>query len=300
MRLEGYTRRAVITTAAVALFCAGMTTAGAQTASAAPVTVERDYTCAVASGPRLAVDVDVTLVLPKEPTMGGGDIPYLESAFIDVNLAIGGDWAVPAARGGVRVDGDSTATLAASLVGPVTLQSRAALTFAPTWVTPSGDGLPLIARGGFPGLQLYPAGGYAIHLGDLELSLRPERADGTALGTVTATCSPDPAQSGPVGTLTSESSIVEHPVRPSQLQVTALTPTSASLTWHAVPWWFDTRDYAVYLDGVPVTFVTQKQVTITGLAPDSQHRVKIVTRDMHGFSSPPSQGLVFATPPADS
>ncbi|XVS67340.1 DUF6801 domain-containing protein [Actinosynnema sp. CA-299493] len=289
-------RGVVIGTAAVALFCAGVSTGTAHAASGTPVGLALDYTCAVASGPELTVTADVTFVLPDEG-MAGGDVPHYEPAFIDVDLALGGDRAGLAARGGVRLDGDSTATLAASFTGPVTVRSEAVLAFAPTWVTASGGGLPLAAAGGFPALLLQQAGDYAIHLGDLALSLRPERADGTPLGTITATCTPDPAQSALLGTLTSESSIVEHPVRPSRLQVTAVTPTSVSLSWHAVPWWFETWGYEVHLDGVKVAFVTGKQATITGLAPDSQHRVKIVTRDVRSFSSPPSQGLVFATPP---
>ncbi|GAB2967062.1 DUF6801 domain-containing protein [Saccharothrix stipae] len=293
MRRARNSRRALIGTATAALLCTGLVTG---TASATPVVAELHYTCAVPSGPESVVDADVTLVLPDEG-MGGGDVPYSEPAFIDVDLALGGDRAGLAARGGMRLDGDSTATLAASFAGPVTLDSAATLTFAPTWITASGGALPLTAAGGFPLLHFQRAGDYAIHLGELKLSLRPERADGTPLGTITATCTPDPGQA-PVGTLTSESSIIEHPVRPSQLRVTSLTPTSASLAWHAVPWWFETWGYEVYLDGALVSFVTDKQATITGLAPDSQHRVKIVTRDMRSFSSPPSQGLVFATPPA--
>ncbi|QQQ79147.1 fibronectin type III domain-containing protein [Saccharothrix sp. 6-C] len=296
MRGARKVRRVVIGTAAAALLCTGMSTGIAHAASGRPVGLELDYTCAVASGPQLTVAVDVTFVLPREG-MVGGDVPHFEPAFIDVDLALGGDRAGLAARGGVRLDGDSTATLAASFAGPVTLESEAVLAFAPTWVTASGGGLPLTAAGGFPGLSVQQAGDYAIHLGDLELSLRPERADGTPLGTITATCAPDPAQSTLLGTLKSEPSIVEHPVRPSQLQVTAVTPTSASLSWYAVPWWFETVGYEVHLDGVKVAFVTEKQATITGLAPDSQHRVKIVTRDLYNLSSPPSQGLVFATPP---
>ncbi|WP_367129177.1 DUF6801 domain-containing protein [Saccharothrix sp. HUAS TT1] len=296
MRRVAKSRRAVVGAAVVALFCTGALAGSAHTASATPVRSELDYTCAVESGPELVVRAGVTLVLPEEG-MANGDVPYSEPAFIDVDLSLGAERTGLAARGGVRLDGDSTATLAVGFVGPVTLESAAVLTFAPTWVTPSGDGLPLTAAGGLPGLSFARPGDYAIHLGELNLSLRPERADGTPLGTVTATCAPDPAQ-GSLGTLTSESSIIEHPVRPSQLRVTGVTPTSASLAWHAVPWWFDTWGYEVYLDGVKVAFATGKQATITGLAPDSQHRVKVVTRDVRGFSSPPSQGLVFATPPA--
>src|SRR3712207_6904684 len=50
----------------------------------------------------------------------------------------------------------------------------------------------------------------------------------------------------------------------------SVTPTSVSLAWYATPWWFDTIGYDVNLDGVNVAFVTDKQATITGLAPDTQ------------------------------
>ena len=105
-----------------------------------------------------------------------------------------------------------------------------------------------------------------------------------------------PGVSGPNDLLTvvkSESSIIEHPVRPSQLQVTAVTPTSVSLSWYSTSWWFPTIGYDVFLDGVKVAFVTDKQATLTGLSPDTQHRVKVTTKDSYGFSSPKSQGLVF-------
>lgn len=297
MRLDRNLRRAAVGTAVVALLGGGVLTGSAHAAPSRTVELGVDYTCAVASGPRVAVAADVTFVLPKEG-MVGGDVPHFEAAFIDVDLTLDIDRAGLGGRGGVRLDGDSTATLAATFTGPVTVRSQAALTFAPTWVSAAGGGLPVTVAGGFPALYLQQAGAYAIDLGDLALSLRPERADGTPLATINATCSPDPGQSTRIGTLTSEPSIVEHPVRPSQLRVTAVTPTSVSLAWYATPWWFDTIGYDVNLDGVNVAFVTDKQATITGLAPDTQHRVKIVTRDTHGFPSPPSQGLVFATPPA--
>lgn len=88
------------------------------------------------------------------------------------------------------------------------------------------------------------------------------------------------------------------PGRGEQHATRAKLPACRDRCGGRVPWWFDTRGYEVYLDGVKVAFTTDK-ATITGLAPDSRHRVKIVTRDVRGFSSPPSQGLVFATPPTD-
>ncbi|WP_147455073.1 fibronectin type III domain-containing protein [Saccharothrix australiensis] len=299
MRRRDDLRRTVIGAMAASVCCAGALVVGAPVASAAPVGLALDYTCAVATGPGLPVRVDVTGVLPDEGFAGVNSVPYLEPAFIDVDLELGASDALgrSAVPGGLRLDGDSTATLAATFVGPGgTTAAEAALAFAPTRITPSG-GSSVKAAGGFPGLTFHRAGAYDVHLGDLELSLRVERADGTPLGTVTATCAHDPAAPAVLGTLVSEPVIVEHPIRPSALRVTEVTPTSAALTWHAVPWWFDTRGYEVYVDGEQVAFVHDKQATITNLAPDSQHRVKIVTRDVRGLSSPRSQGLVFTTPP---
>ncbi|NUT91034.1 MAG: fibronectin type III domain-containing protein [Saccharothrix sp.] len=276
-------RRLVIGAAVAAVLSGGVAVG---TASAGTVGLGLDYTC----GPGIVVHADVTAVVPDEG-MAGGNVPYLEPAYIDVDVA----FTLDRAPVGVRIDGDSTASLAATVVGPAgTTATAAALSFAPTLLTSSG-GL-VKAAGGFPALTVYPSGSYAIHLGDLTLSLRPERADGTPAGpAVTATC----RHSGPdlLTVVKSESTIVEHPVRPSQLQVTAVTPTSVSLSWYSTSWWFPTIGYDVFLDGVKVAFVTDKQATLTGLGPDTQHRVKVTTRDSHGFSSPKSQGLVFATPP---
>ncbi len=299
MRGKRNSRRAVVRSVALAVFCSGVLVGVADSATAAPVELGLDYRCAVGPGLELTVRAQVKGVLPDESIQGRvNTVPHYEPAFIDIDLTLGGDGAALAAAGrGLRIDGDSTATLGVTIVGPtVTRSAEAALSFAPTRITPSG-GLKLKAAGGFPALDFVQSADYAFHLDDLKLSLRLERADGTPLRTIDSTCTHDPGQNDKLATLTSEPSIVEHPVRPTELRVTASTPTSVSLAWHAVPWWFETAGYDVYLDGVKVAFVTEKAATLTGLAPDSQHRVKIVTRDRQGFSSPKSQGLVFATPP---
>ncbi|QFZ19083.1 fibronectin type III domain-containing protein [Saccharothrix syringae] len=288
--MRGTPRRVAVGLLALALL--GVTAPGG--ASAAPAELGLDYTCATSLGPRVPVRVQVRAGLPDEVSGQPNTVAYYEPAYVDVDLAFGGAAALGAAA--VRIDGDSTATLGATFTGPGGTQAaEAALTFAPTKVT--GGAVPR-AAGGFPALYFHQAGQYAVHLGDLALSLRPERADGTPLGVVTATCSHDPAADDRLATLTSHSIIIERPVRPTQLRVTATTPTSASFSWYSSPWWFETAGYEIYLDDVKVAFVTEKQATLTGLAPDSQHRVKVVTRDVGGFSSTKSQGLVFATPPA--
>lgn len=291
MRKTGSAARLAVGSLALALFCTGAVTG---VAGAAPVELGLDYTCTTSAGWDVDVRARVVGGLPDDVSGQPNTVPYSELGHLDVDLAVSvGGGALGAFA--VRVDGDSTATLGATFVGPGQTQSAlASLSFAPTAVT--GADAVLRAAGGFPGLR-FNAGDHAIHLDDLTLSLRPERLDGTPLGTVTATCAHDPAQDDRLGVLRSESIIIERPVRPSQLRVTAVTPTSVSLAWHATPWWFETRGYEVHLDGVQVAFVTEKQATLTGLAPDSQHRVKVVTRDLGGFASGKSPGLVFATPP---
>ncbi|MGM1064710.1 DUF6801 domain-containing protein [Saccharothrix sp. Mg75] len=294
MRQNRKTTRALVRLLALGLLDSGALVGAGGAATASPAALDLDYTCATSLGPDVPVRARVTIGLPDEVFDRPGTIGYVDSAFLDADVELSAAGVAGAAR--VRVDGDSTATLGATFTVPGGTQtSRATLTFAPTTVTGPGD--VLRAAGGFPVMSFYRAGDHAVHLDDLTLSLRAERPDGTALGTVTATCAHDPAQDDVVGTLRSENIIIERPVRPSQLALTATTPTSATLTWYASPWWFDTWGYEVHLDGAQVAFVTERRATLTGLAPDSQHRVKIVTRDVHGFPSAKSQGLVFATPP---
>ncbi|ONI80696.1 hypothetical protein ALI22I_46455 [Saccharothrix sp. ALI-22-I] len=299
MRNSSRTLRVAIRSLVLALLCSGTIAGATGTASAEPVESVLDYRCAVPHGPSLTVRAQVRGGLPAEGWgFAPNTVPNSNYAYIDVDLTLGGDRRALGA-GAVRIDGDSTATLAATFTGPSGTQTAdASLTFAPVRLT-GWSGAPVQAAGAFTPLFFRQSGDHTIHLGDLKLTLRPERADGTPLGTVGVTCSPVPNQDTSLGSLSVQSVIIERPVRPTELRVTAVTPTSVSLAWHAVPWWFETRDYEVHLDGQRVAYATEKQITLTGLAPDSQHRVKIVHRDLGGFSSVPSQGLVFATPPAD-
>ncbi|WP_306746252.1 fibronectin type III domain-containing protein [Saccharothrix yanglingensis] len=293
------TTRGLVRPLALALFCSAALAGAAGTATATPVERTLGYTCATSLGPEVPVDARVTIGLPDEVFDRPGTVGYADPAFLDADVELSLGAVVPGRPAGavVRIDGDSTATLGATLTGPSgTWTSSAALTFAPAPVGGPRD--VLRAAGGFPAMSFHRSGDHVVHLDDLALSLRVERADGTALGAITATCAHDPGQDDVVGVLRSESVIIERPVRPSRLAVTATTPTSATLTWYATPWWFQTWGYDVFLDDAPVAFVTGRQATLTGLAPDSLHRVKVVTRDVRGFRSAKSQGLVFTTPPA--
>jgi hypothetical protein len=266
-------------------------------AAAQTTAVRMDYTCTTSLGPSAQVTVWVVGGLPDDGA-GPNSVPYHDPAYIDVDLDLRELRPVLTIPGGVRLDGDSTATLDARITGPDgTRTTRAAFTLAPTWLTTT-QGTAVRAAGSFPMQFLSTPGYYDLHVDDLALTLRPERADGTPLGTVTASCSHDPAQNDLLGTVWSQSAIFDRPPRPSGLRVVSTTPTSVTLAWEASSWWNPTLGYDVYLDGGHTGMVTEKQVTLTGLTPDRQHRAKVVTRDVTGVLSTKSQGLIFTLPRA--
>ncbi|MEV8436098.1 fibronectin type III domain-containing protein [Actinosynnema sp. NPDC051121] len=280
-----------------ALVAAGALTGAAAPASAQTTAVRMDYTCTTSLGPTVAMTVWVVGGLPDE---GGGPntIGSHDYAFIDVDLDMRELRPVLTLAGGVRLDTDSTAKLDAHITGPDgTRTAQAAFTIAPTWLTTT-QGTAVRAAGSFPAQQLNVPGYYDLHVDGLKLALRPERADGTPLGTVTASCSHDPAQNDLLGTVWSQAAIFERPPRPGGLRVVSTTPTSVTLAWEASPWWNPTRGYEVYLDGGNTGLVAEKQVTLTGLTPDRQHRAKVVTVDVQGIRSTMSPGLIFTIPPA--
>jgi hypothetical protein len=289
--------RVTALSAVSALAAAGALTGAAGPASADTTAVRVDYTCTTSAGPTVGVTAWVVGGLPNEG-MGPNSVASPHTAFVDVDLDLRELRPALPVGGGVRLDGDSTATLGATITGPDgSRTTEAAFTFAPTWLQ-STRGVAVRAAGAFPVLQLTPTGRYDLHVDDLALTLRPERADGTPLGTVTASCSHDPAQDDLIGTIWSQEAFIERPIRPSALRVVSTTPTSVTLAWDASPWWNPTLGYDVYLDGGHAAFVTEKQATLTGLAPDRQHRAKVVTRDVQGIRSTMSQGLIFTLPRA--
>ncbi|MFJ6674721.1 DUF6801 domain-containing protein [Actinosynnema sp. NPDC091369] len=297
MRAKWNRYRVTALSLASAVVAAGTLAAAAGPASAATTAVRLDYTCTTSLGPSAQMTVWVVGGLPDDAS-GPNSVARHEPAYIDVDLDLRELRPVISLAGGVRVDGDSTAALGARITGPDgTRTTEAPFTFAPAWVT-DVRGAALRARGAFPVQFLSTAGYYDVHVDDLTLALRPERADGTPLGTVTASCSHDPAQGDLLGTVWSQGIIIERPLRPTALRVVSSTPTSVTLAWEANSWWTPTLGYEVYLDGGHTGLVTEKQVTLTGLTPDTQHRAKVVTKDERGNRSPQSQGLIFTLPRA--
>ncbi|MEU4746846.1 fibronectin type III domain-containing protein [Actinosynnema sp. NPDC023658] len=282
---------------ASALVAAGALVGAASPASAQTTAVRLDYTCTTSLGPSVQLTAWVVGGLPDDGS-GPNSVAAYQPTFIDVDLDLRELRPVVTMAGGVRLDGDSTATLDARITGPDgTRSTQAPFTFAPTWLTTS-QGVAVRASGAFPLQYLSTYGNYDVHVDDLKLSLRPERADGTPIGTVTASCSHDPAQNDLLGTVASQNIIIERPIRPSGLHVVSTTPTSVTLAWEASSWWFPTAGYDVYLDGGHVGFFTEKQATISGLTPDTQHRAKVVNVDTYRIQSTKSQGLIFTLPRA--
>ncbi|WP_367127639.1 DUF6801 domain-containing protein [Saccharothrix sp. HUAS TT1] len=299
MRAQWKPHRVTALSLASVLVAAGALVGVASPASAGTTAVRMDYTCTTSLGPGARMTVWVVGGLP-DAGYGSGQhtVASHEPAFIDVDLDLRELRPVLTFASGVRLDGDSTATLDARIIGPDgTRTAQAAFTLAPTWLTTT-ERTAVRAAGAFPVQRLSTPGYYDLRVDDLALTLRPERADGTPLGTVTASCSHDPAQDDLLGTVWSQGVISERPLRPSGLRVVETTPTSVTLAWEASPWWNATLGYDVYLDGGHTGLVTEKQVTLTGLTPDKQHRAKVSTRDVQGLRSTLSQGLIFTLPRA--
>ncbi|TQM84430.1 hypothetical protein FHX81_6876 [Saccharothrix saharensis] len=297
MRKSRSTFRITGLSLASVLLAAGLSTGAAGPASAQTSAVRMDYTCTTSAGPTVALTVWVVGGLPDDGA-GPNSVSYSSYSYIDVDLDLRELRPALPVGSGVRLDGDSTATLDAHLTGPDgTRTTRAAFTLAPTWITDTRSAA-VRARGAFPAQYLNTPGAYDLHVDDLALTLRPERADGTPLGTITASCSHDPAQNDVVGTIQSQAAHFDRPIRPDALRVVSATPTSVTLAWDARSWWNPTAGYNVYLDGGHVVFATEKQTTITGLTPDTQHRAKVVTVDVRNSWSNPSEGLIFTLPRA--
>ncbi|MGM1062187.1 DUF6801 domain-containing protein [Saccharothrix sp. Mg75] len=276
---------------------AGALAGAAGTASAQTTAVRMSYACTTSPGPSVELTVWVVGGLPDEGA-GLNTVASHDYAHIDVDLDLRELRPALSFAEGIRLDGDSTATLDARIVGPDgTRTTRAAFTLAPTWLTTT-ERTAVRAAGAFPVQRLGTPGSYELRVDDLTLTLRPERADGTSLGTVTASCSHDPAQDDLLGTVLSQGAHFERPPRPSWLQVVSTTPTSVTLSWEGYSWWNPTRGYEVHLDGGNTGLVTEEQVTLTGLTPDRQHRAKVVTVDVQGIRSTFSQGLIFTLPRA--
>ncbi|GAA2689049.1 MULTISPECIES: DUF6801 domain-containing protein [Actinosynnema] len=273
------TSRAATTAVAALLLTGALTPA----ATAAPADLVASYTCATSTGRTVPVGVHFGGLLPDDVGALPNAVSYAQTAFVDLDLDI-----TNLVEG--RVDGDSTARVDVSITGAATRQVRADLTFAP------GQGWSwLHAAGGLAPLRVDPPGNHEIRLGDITLSLRPKADDGAPLPPLDALCTRTPGGDDLLGVVQSLAYIADRPLRPTDLTVTATTPTTTTVTWVGRSWWTATAGYDVHLDGALVTTTTDPQVTLTGLAPDSQHRLKVVTRDVRGSTSLPSQGLVFAT-----
>jgi hypothetical protein len=257
-------RPALVVAAALAL-----SGAAAGTAAAAGVDVVGSYTCVTSTGRSVPVGVHFGGGLPDD--VGTNGVSYSQYSYVDLDLDI-----TSLVSG--RVDGDSTAVVQASAVGPTTKQVQGHLKFAATQDAPW-----LHAAGGLAPLYLNPAGSYQVRLGTVSMSLRPKASDGSPLPRVDAQCTPNTGDSVLMGSIQSFGLTADRPLRPTDLTVTATTATTATLTWQANRWWFPTAYY---------------QVTLTGLVPDGQYRVKVVTRDTTGSASLKSEGLVFNTGPA--
>ena len=252
--------------------------AGAAAASAEPVGLELEYDCGAAG----KVQVRVDSVLPDW-------VSYIRAYYPVVDVEIRG-LTIP----GARVDGDSAVSLTTRWAGPK--GERTVTATMP--VAPAAVPGTVRAAGWFPEQGVWDTGDYVIHLDELRLSLAPENADGSSAGARTEVACTHSAADAVLGTLTSENLIYELPLTPSGLTATAVTATSVALEWQSSPWWYETAGHNIYVNGKMVEFVPGKSTTLTGLTPDSQHRIAVATKDVMGIVSERSVPVVVNTPPA--
>ncbi|MFC7613548.1 fibronectin type III domain-containing protein [Actinokineospora soli] len=111
------------------------------------------------------------------------------------------------------------------------------------------------------------------------------------------TCAPVPADDV-LGAMESENLIYEAPITPGNLRATAVTADSVSLEWTSSSWWYETAGHNVLVNGKLAAFEPGKSTTLTGLAPDTQYRIAVVTKDVLGNLSDRSFPVVVTTPPA--
>jgi chitinase len=101
------------------------------------------------------------------------------------------------------------------------------------------------------------------------------------------------AQSAPVTGTTAPD--VTPPTAPSNLRVTATTPSSVSLAWTGSTdrWSFF---YQVLMDGQEIASASSISTRLRHLAPGSTHAFAVRARDNAGNVSPPSNGLTVTLP----
>ncbi len=87
------------------------------------------------------------------------------------------------------------------------------------------------------------------------------------------------------------------PTTPTNLTVTAMTPTSVSLSWG--PSTDNSGTFSYYLSGVgPAVVVPQTRTshTITGLTPGTTHTLRVAARDLAGNNSKSSNAVTVTLP----
>jgi hypothetical protein len=87
---------------------------------------------------------------------------------------------------------------------------------------------------------------------------------------------------------------VQIPATPTGLVVSALTPTSATVTCDTVP---TATEYGLYFDAVLLPLQATPVWTLTGLIPSSDHQVAVDASNSAGASAP-SAAVAFSTPAA--
>jgi chitodextrinase len=85
------------------------------------------------------------------------------------------------------------------------------------------------------------------------------------------------------------------PTAPTGVRVTGTTPSSVSVAWDAASDNVGVRAYAVYANGVRAVTTTALSTAVTGLTPDTEYTITVVTLDRAYNTSPPSAPVTART-----
>lgn len=263
----------------------GATSLGVGPAAAAPVTVSRDCPFGMTMSATLSTEVESPIYLYAAPAQnrvtGTLTIPS------DLLLAHG----VASIEGTVKVQAFAT-QLDQGFRQDVTTDFRRLP------VTPGSVRIPIV--GYTPPTTYMAAGIVQVGVGDIDLSLKAYRADGSPFGLdLTGTCvsrlpGPDPWHTYEVINVVAE---VLPP--PTQVQQTSVRSDSITVSYSPTsgPFW-TVVGYEVLVDEKAATQAPGLTATVTGLAPDTDYWVRVRGVDSTGGRGALSTAVKVRTAPA--
>jgi hypothetical protein len=282
--------------------------AGASTAQAA--TLSLDYTCEYPLiGVRaLHVDIDATIpqsVKAKTPTPAF-DIKVNATASVET-------WDALQLIGVKGIEGKAAAVANLSLPGGFDYPVNVPITVNPYQVSATRGPLLLTAQGVTPPLTLPTPGTAPINVNSIALNLVARKANGDIMnlppvnedsdgipGTFDVACELDPASQSTLLTtitITPADSTDTPPTAPGTPTPSAITGTTATVSWGASTDDKGVTGYDVYLDGALKTSTagTVTSANLTGLTAGKTYAVTVKAKDVAGNATSSAAGSLTTT-----